>query len=78
MRYICSKYPEAAKNWYPQQDYILRSQIDEYLDFHHTQTRKCHYYISNKLFSKNGKGVVDEQFVEKYARRNVDIVLDKI
>lgn len=78
MRYLSRKSPQNAKNWYPGHDSRKLSQIDEYLDFHHTNTRKCHYFIDNFLFAKNKKGHVDEQYQEKFARKNVDDVLDRI
>lgn len=63
MRYICSKYPEDIGNWYPQDNLIKRAKIDEYLDFHHTNTRKCAFLLFHTVFAKNMKLNPDSQFV---------------
>jgi glutathione S-transferase len=47
MRYLCRKYPTQAGSWYGNNDYLKQARIDEYLDFHHSNTRKCHYYLFN-------------------------------
>lgn len=61
MRYLATKYPENVGNWYPQSCMVKRAKIDEYLDFHHTNTRKCANLIFNSLFAKT-IGIQDPQF----------------
>lgn len=71
MRYICNKYPEHVGDWYPAHCYVARAKIDEYLDFHHTNTRKCSFYIFNSLFAKNIGIPTDPQFVQDEAKKQV-------
>ena len=53
MRYLALKFPDNVNNWYPIKDIARRAKIDEYMDFHHTNTRKCANLIFNSLFAKN-------------------------
>ena len=78
MRYICNKYPERIGDWYPAKCHVTRARIDEYLDFHHTNTRKCSFYIFNSLFAKNMGIPTDPQYVEEEARKNVERSLKAI
>ena len=61
MRYLCLKYPVHLSKWYPTIDLAKRAKIDEYMDFHHTNTRLCANLIFNSLFAKN-LGVEDPTF----------------
>lgn len=78
MRYLCNKYPQHIGDWYPAKCYVERAKIDEYLDFHHTNTRKCSFYIFNSLFAKNMGIPTDPQFVEAEAKKNVERALKAI
>ena len=53
MRYLSLKFPDHVKEWYPAENAKKRARIDEYLDFHHTNTRRCGLLIFNTLFTKN-------------------------
>lgn len=61
IRYLAGKYPEHVGNWYPQNCLVGRAKIDEYLDYHHLNTRKCANLIFNKLFAKR-IGIEDPLF----------------
>ena len=55
-------------------DFTKRAKIEEYLDFHHTNTRKCANLIFNTLFAPN-LGVADPKFDKERARKEVDRAL---
>jgi glutathione S-transferase len=75
MKYLCNKYPQYVGDWYPANDYVKRAKIDEYLDFHHTNTRKCALYIFNTLFAKNMGVPTDPQFVKEAAWKDIQRAL---
>lgn len=68
MRYLCLKYPTNLTKWYPVNDLARRAKIDEYMDFHHLNTRKCAMLIFNTLFAKN-LGINNSNFNEEVARK---------
>jgi glutathione S-transferase len=78
MKYLCNKYPQYVGDWYPANDYVKRAKIDEYLDFHHTNTRKCALYIFNTLFAKNMGVPTDPQFVETAAKKEIQKALKAV
>ena len=45
MRYLARTF-NTPEHWYPKNDLKRAAKIDEYLDYHHTGTRKC----SNLIF----------------------------
>lgn len=61
MRYLALRFPTHVGAWYPEKDLVERAKIDEYMDFHHTNTRRCAYLIFNSLFAKK-IGRVDPTF----------------
>lgn len=63
MRYLALKYPQHLQQWYPTEDLVKRAKIDEYLDFHHLNTRRCANLIFNSIFSKK-LNAVDPLFNE--------------
>lgn len=63
MRYLCNKYPQHVGDWYPASCNVQRARIDEYLDFHHLNTRKCSFLIFNSVFAKNLGLPADPSFV---------------
>ncbi len=74
MRYICGKY-QLPQNWYPSDKDLTRTaKIDEYLDFHHLNSRMCANLIFNTLFAKK-IGVPDPSFNEEKAKKNVEHAL---
>lgn len=78
IRYLCNKYPNHVGDWYPAQDYVKRAKIDEYLDFHHTGTRKCSFFIFNSIFAKNIGIPTDPQYVPEEAKKVVHRALKQI
>lgn len=68
IRYLCLKYPEKLEKWYPMNDSIKRAKIDEYLDFHHTNTRKCANLIFWTLFAPN-LGLDTSKFDKEQAKK---------
>ena len=68
MRYLCLKSPTHLNKWYPVNDLAKRAKIDEYMDFHHTNTRKCALLIFNSLFAKN-LGIQNPDFNEEVAKK---------
>lgn len=64
--------------WYPGKNIQKLAKIDEYLDFHHNNTRKCHFYVFNVMFAKKIRGRTDAQFVEPEARNHVETALATI
>lgn len=42
LKYLAQKY-KIADHWYPREDLAKQAKINEFLDFHHTGTRKCTY-----------------------------------
>lgn len=49
MRYLIERFNKFSL--YPKEDLQLRATVDSYLDWHHTNTRKCASYIFNKYFA---------------------------
>lgn len=70
MRYLALKYPENLQQWYPKDDLATRAKIDEYLDFHHLNTRNCANLIFNTLFAKK-LGVENPNFNPEEAKKMV-------
>lgn len=68
IRYLCLKYPQKLEKWYPVHDLVKRAKIDEYLDFHHTNTRKCAMLIFNTLFAPN-LGIDNSKFDKEQAKK---------
>ena len=68
MRYLCLKYPTNLNKWYPTNDLVKRAKIDEYMDFHHTNTRKCANLIFCSIFAKN-MGLTIPNFNEELASK---------
>jgi glutathione S-transferase len=50
LRYLCLKY-NLPEQWYPRTDLIKQSKLNEFLDFHHANTRKCSYLTFHLLFA---------------------------
>lgn len=50
MRYLCQKY-KLEEQWYPCKDLARQAQVNQYLDFHHLNTRKCSHLIFHTLFA---------------------------
>jgi len=44
MRYLCNSR-NVEEQWYPKKDLKKRALIDLYLDWHHTNTRRCTWFI---------------------------------
>lgn len=78
IKYLSNKYPEHVGEWYPAKDFVKRAKIDEYLDFHHTNTRKCSLFIFNSVIAKNIGIPTDPQFVAEEAKKNVHRTLKLI
>ena len=77
MRYLCQKY-KLDKKWYPSSNDVVRTaKIDEYLDFHHLNTRLCASWIFNSMFAKK-LGIVDPTFSEEKVKKNVEYALKTI
>lgn len=76
MRYLCEKY-QLDEQWYPRKDLKRQAKINEYLDMHHTSTRKCSYLIFNTLFGPK-VGIIDPTFKEDYAKKLVHSALKYI
>lgn len=42
LKYLAYKF-NVPEQWYPRQDYVKQAKINEFLDFHHSNTRKCSF-----------------------------------
>ena len=51
MRYLCQKF-KLNENWYPSKNLTRMAKIDEYLDFHHLNTRLVAKMVFNTMFAK--------------------------
>ena len=76
MRYLCRKY-KLNENWYPKNDAVRMAKIDEYLDFHHLNTRLIANLIFNTMFASK-IGVVDPTFNEEKAKKNAEYALKSV
>lgn len=77
MRYLCRKYQAQCKQFYPIDNFAKCAKIDEYLDFHHTNTRKITHYISNTVFA-NRLNTFDHAYDAQKAKKEVESVMGKI
>ncbi|CAD8165521.1 unnamed protein product [Paramecium octaurelia] len=60
MRYII-KQKNISTNLYPLTDIRQQTRIDQYLDYHHTNTRRCfHFYYSVLIAPRKGQTVIPE------------------
>ena len=75
IRYLAARYPAHAGQWYPQSCPVGRAKIDEYLDYHHLNTRRCANLIFNTLFAKK-LGREDPLFNAERARKEVHHTLN--
>ncbi len=50
MRYLCLKF-NLPEQWYPLKDLARQTKLNEFLDFHHSNTRKCSYLAFHTLFA---------------------------
>ena len=69
LRYISQKF-KIDEQWYPREDLAKQAKINQYLDFHHLNTRRCSYLAFHLLFApilKTG----DPTFDEKHTYRTV-------
>jgi glutathione S-transferase len=78
MRYLCARF-QLPDRWYPL-DPVVRSRVDEQLDWHHAHARKgvpyfFHRYIVGPFF--NGKPDRDAQLLGKEAYLQALIFLNK-
>ena len=73
IRYLVGKYPQHLQEWYPA-ELVKRAKIDQYLDFHSSDTRKCAFLILNVSYGKK-YGFGDPDFNEAKARKDVEVVL---
>ena len=81
LKYLAQKY-KVAEEWYPRQDIAKQAKVNEFLDFHHQNTRKCAYLVFHVVFAKalkKGDPTFNKEFtfkVVKSALRNLqDIYL---
>lgn len=78
MRYLTERHPENIGNLYPKDNLLVRAKIDEYLDFHHTNTRKVSYYVFNLIFAKQLGIPTDPQYIAEEAKKVVERALTSI
>jgi glutathione S-transferase len=69
LRYLCQKY-NLPEQWYPHSDVAKQAKINEFMDFHHTNTRKCSYLVFHLVVAPLMK-VVDPSFHEESVRKTV-------
>ena len=69
LKYLAQKF-KINEQWYPREDLAKQAKINQFLDFHHLNTRRCSYLAFHLLFApilKTG----DPTFDEKHAYRTV-------
>jgi glutathione S-transferase len=76
LRYLCQKY-NLPEQWYPHSDVAKQAKINEFMDFHHTNTRKCSYLVFHLVVAPLMK-VVDPSFHEESVRKTVQGALPNI
>lgn len=67
LRYLCLKF-NLPEQWYPRSDLAKQAKVNEFLDFHHANTRKCSYLVFHLLFApivKFGDPTFNEGFTIK-------------
>lgn len=50
VRYLCLKF-NLPEHWYHLKDLARQAKLNEFLDFHHSNTRKCSYLAFHLLFA---------------------------
>lgn len=64
LKYLAQKY-KLPEQWFPQQDLAKQARINEFLDFHHLNTRKCSYLTFHLAFApivKTGDPTFNKEF----------------
>lgn len=70
LRYLCLKF-NLPEHWYPRNDLPRQAKINEFLDFHHSNTRKCSYLAFHVLFAPLlgfGDPTFNEEFTVKVVK----------
>jgi len=73
IKYLAKKF-KTQENWYPHVDLKRAAKIDEYLDLHHTVTRKIANLIFFTLFAP-ALGVKDPNFSSERAKKDATFAL---
>jgi glutathione S-transferase len=70
LKYLAQKF-KVPEHWYPREDLAKQAKINEFLDFHHSSTRKCSYLCFHLLFApilKTGDPTFNEAYTEKVVK----------
>jgi len=66
MRYLAERY-SVAEHWYPRNNLQQRTIVNEYLDWHHTNTRKCAQVVFGKYLAAKRGLTVTKEFLDRAA-----------
>lgn len=67
LKYLAQKF-NVAEEWFPRKDIAKQAKINEFLDFHHLNTRKCSFLVFHLCFAPiigTGDPTFNRQFTEK-------------
>lgn len=73
MKYLCQKY-KVSEQWFPQEDLAKQAKINQFLDFHHSGTRKCSYLAFHTLFApitKTGDPTFNSEWTYKVVKASL-------
>jgi glutathione S-transferase len=77
LRYLAQQY-HAPEHYYPSNNFVLRAKIDQYLDWHHSNTRAslARYFQVKFLMPRTGKSV--EPKVAEKTTSDLETTLDQL